>query len=89
MQLVRTQMRVSSCHRQALVPQQVCDILEWSALHSQSACKRVRQVVPKKILNPRLNNRVIEPVPPVLKRMASFPRLEDASLAVPAFKIPP
>src|SRR5258708_26990354 len=67
MQLVRTEMRVPSCHRQTLVPQQISDILKWSALHSQPACERMPQVVPAKILQPRFNHCIVEPMTSVFE----------------------
>src|SRR5260221_13088184 len=76
MQLARAEMRVPSCHRQTLVPQQISDILKRSALHSQSACKRMSQVVPTKVLDPGFNHRVVKPMPAVFKRLAGLGRLE-------------
>src|SRR5713101_4381749 len=76
MQLVWTQMRVPSRHRQTLVPQQICNVFKRSALHSQTACECMPQVVPAKILDLRLNHCVLEPMPPVFKRLTRLFRLE-------------
>jgi len=75
-------MRVPSCHRQTLVPQQGCNIFKRSALHSQTARKRVPQVVPPKVLDPSLNHRVVEPMAPILKWRSSFFRLEHTPLPI-------
>src|SRR6202051_156142 len=82
MQLVRTEMRVPSCHRQTLVPQQISDILKWSALHSQPACERMTQVVPAKILDARFTHGVVQPMPSIFKRRPSFGRLEHTTSPV-------
>ncbi len=72
MQLVRTEMRVPSCHRQTLVPQKIRDVFERSALHSQPACERMPQVVPAKILDPRFNHRIVEPMASVFEGFAGL-----------------
>jgi hypothetical protein len=72
MQLVRSQMRVPSRHRQTLMLQQVCNIFQRSAFHSQTARKCMSQVVPAKVLDPRCTHRVVEPMPPILERLAVF-----------------
>jgi hypothetical protein len=82
MQLVRTQMRVPSCHRQTLVPQQICYVFERSTFHPQPACKRMSQVVPAKILDLRLEHGVVEPMPPVSERLTRLLGLEHTALPV-------
>src|SRR5260370_39442354 len=82
MQLVWTQMRVPSRYRQTLVPDQVCNIFKRSALHSQTSRERMSQVVPAKIFDLRLNHCVVEPMPPVLKRLTRLFRLEHTPSAV-------
>ncbi len=68
MQLVRAQMRVPPTHRKTLMPQQICNIFQRSAFHSQTACKCMSQVVPTKVLDLRFGHRVVEPVPHIFER---------------------
>jgi hypothetical protein len=75
-QLVRPQMRVGFRHRQTLVSQQICDVFEWSPFHPQPARKRMPQVMSSKVFDPRLNNRVVKLMPPILKRLSGFFRLK-------------
>src|SRR5216683_3029023 len=56
-QFVRTEMRVTPCHRQTLMPQQICDVFKRRTLHSQPAGKRMPQAVPTKVLNSRFIHR--------------------------------
>src|SRR6266851_1177633 len=58
------------------VPQQVCNIFKRSALHSQTTRERMSQVVPAKVLDLRLNHCVVEPMPPVFKRLTCLFGLE-------------
>src|SRR5258708_12352851 len=81
MQLVRTEMRVPSCHRQTLVPQQISDIFKWGALHSQPACERMPQVAPVKILDPRFNHRIVEQMASVFEGFARLISLKHTSPA--------
>src|SRR4030088_2706751 len=76
MRLVRTQMRVASRHRQTLLPQQVCNAANRTTLHSKATRKCMPQVVPTKVLDLRLNHRVVEPMPPIFERFSSLGRLE-------------
>ncbi|MGB9435723.1 MAG: hypothetical protein WBQ89_25980 [Candidatus Acidiferrum sp.] len=82
MQPARYQMRAPSRHCQTLVPSQICNIFEPGIVHSQPACKRVPRVVPTKILDFRLNQRVVKPVPPILKRLPCPGILEHTPYSV-------
>jgi len=82
MQLVRTQMCVPSRHRQTLVPQQISDIFERGALHSEPTCERMPQVVPVKIFDPGLNHRAVKPMTAILQWLAGLRRLEHTSFSV-------
>src|SRR5258708_19705532 len=83
MQLVRTEMRIPSCHRQTLVPQQISDIFKRSALHSQPACERMPQVVPVKILDPRFNHPIVEPMASVFEGFAGLSCLKHTPSPTP------
>jgi hypothetical protein len=68
-------MRVLSRHGQTLMPNKVCNVFQRSTVYSHPACKHVLQVVPPKILDLRVNHCVVEPMPPVSKRLIRlFPR---------------
>ena len=71
-QPIRTQMRVTPRHGQALVPQKIGNVFKRGALHSQPAGKRVAQVMPMKVLEVRFHNRVIKPVPRIFERFTSL-----------------
>src|SRR6267143_1247658 len=58
------------------MPQQVCNIFQRSAFHSQTTRKCMSQVVPTKVLDLRFGYRVVEPVPPIFERLAGLRRLE-------------
>ena len=75
MQLVRAHLRVTPCHRQILVPQQIRNPLV-EPLSFTTDCKSVPQAVPTKVLDPRLKDRVVKPMPPDFKRFSSLGRLE-------------
>src|SRR6266513_3477402 len=47
------------------MPQQVCNIFQRSAFHSQTARKCMSQVVPTKVLYVPFGHRIVEPVPPI------------------------
>src|ERR1700688_4353373 len=77
MQLVWSEMRVSFRHRQTLVAQQLSNILQLRARLPQHAGEMVSQVMPMKVRDLSLLQRLVEPVPPVLKRVAGLDRLKD------------
>jgi hypothetical protein len=47
------------------MPQEICNIFKWRALHPQPTRKRVPQIVPPKVIDSRFHDGVAEPVPPV------------------------
>jgi hypothetical protein len=60
-----------------------CNLFEpRCAYRSQPARKRMPQVVPTKVFDPRLNNRVVKPMPTVFERLARLGRLEHTPTPV-------
>jgi hypothetical protein len=76
MEFSRTEMGVAPRHRQALLPEKIGDIFKRSALHSETACERMPQIVPAKILDPRFDHRIVELVASVFERFAGLGRLK-------------
>jgi len=71
------------------MPQQVCNIFQRSAFHSQTARKCMSQVVPTKVLNVRFGHYVVEPVPPIFDWLPGLRRLEHRPSAfAPAMRNP-
>ncbi len=86
MQFVRTETHVTPCHRQTLMPQQICDVFKRRTLHSQPAGKRMPQVVPTKVLNSRFTHRFNKPMPPIFERFACPGRMKHTPSAVAPVK---
>jgi hypothetical protein len=70
------------------MPQQVCNIFQWSAFHSQTARKCMSQVVPTKVLDLRFGHRVVEPMPPIFERLPGLRRLEHTPFAFAGYAQP-
>jgi hypothetical protein len=64
------------------MPLEVCNIFQRSASHSKPNRKCVPQVVPPKVFDPCFHDRVVESMPPVLKRLSGFFRLEHTPLPI-------
>ena len=79
MQFVWTEMRVPSRHLQTLVPQQVCDVFQRSALHTSRLANVCRKSCQRKFLIPASITAVVKSMPPVFKRFAGPGRLEHTA----------
>ncbi|MGB2663349.1 MAG: RidA family protein, partial [Candidatus Acidiferrum sp.] len=58
--------------------QQFRNVCELRSIHAQPACKRVPQVVPFKILDARLRDGIVEPMPAVyVTSVDMFPAVNE------------
>jgi hypothetical protein len=86
MQPIRSQMRVTPGHRQALVPEQIREVSERRPFHPQPAGKGVPQVMPMKVLEFRFSDRIIKPMPRIFERFARLAGPKNSSASITTFE---